>query len=81
MRHIIARFPRSSRRCGSILEPVYARHTSNAIAKRVIASHKAVIESIEAGDAERACALMRRRLQTIRATKMIDPPIRITRSH
>jgi DNA-binding FadR family transcriptional regulator len=56
----------------SVLEPVYARHTSNAVAKRVIASHKAVIESIAAGDAERACSLMRRRLQTIRATKMID---------
>lgn len=55
----------------SILEPVYAWHTSNAVAKRVIASHKAVIESIEAGDAARACALMRRRLDTIRATKMI----------
>ena len=57
----------------SILEPVYARHTSNAVAKRVIASHRAVIESIEAGDAERACALMRRRLETIRATKLIEP--------
>lgn len=57
----------------SILEPVYAQHTSNAVAKRVIASHKAVIESIESGDTERVCALMRRRLETIRATKMIQP--------
>ena len=56
-----------------VLEPIYARHTSNAVAKRVIASHKAVIESIAAGDAERACSLMRRRLQTIRATKVIEP--------
>ncbi|MGZ3409808.1 MAG: FadR/GntR family transcriptional regulator [Xanthobacteraceae bacterium] len=56
-----------------LLEPVYAWHTSNAIAKRVIASHKAVIDSIQASDTERACSLMRRRLQTIRATKMIDP--------
>ena len=56
-----------------VLEPVYARHTSDAIARRVIASHKAVIESIAAGDSERACLLVRRRLQTIRATKLVDP--------
>ena len=61
-----------------VLEPIYARRTSNTIAKRVIASHKAVIDSIEAGDAERACALMRRRLETIRATKMIDPLDKVT---
>jgi GntR family transcriptional repressor for pyruvate dehydrogenase complex len=56
-----------------VLEPVYARHTSNTVARRVIASHRAVIESIAAGDGVRAASLMRRRLQTIRATKMIEP--------
>lgn len=57
----------------SVLEPEYARHTGNAVARRVIASHRAMIESIATGDAERACSLTRRRLQTIRATKLSDP--------
>jgi GntR family transcriptional regulator, transcriptional repressor for pyruvate dehydrogenase complex len=54
-----------------VLEPVYARRTTDTIAKRVIASHKAVLEAITAHDAERACTLMRRRLQTIRAKQLI----------
>ncbi len=64
-----------------LLEPVYARHTSNAVAKRVIASHKALTDAIVARDATRACALIRRRLETIRLTKLDKPPIRLaTRS-
>jgi DNA-binding FadR family transcriptional regulator len=54
-----------------VLEPVYARRTTDAIAKRVVASHSAVLDSIAAGDAERACALMRRRLQVIRAHQLM----------
>jgi GntR family transcriptional regulator, transcriptional repressor for pyruvate dehydrogenase complex len=63
-----------------ILEPVYARHTSNAVAKRVIASHKAVIDSIASHDADRACTLIRRRLETIRATKLEKSPIRLVKN-
>jgi GntR family transcriptional regulator, transcriptional repressor for pyruvate dehydrogenase complex len=54
-----------------VLEPIYARRTTDAIAKRVVASHKAVLDSIAAGDAERACALMRQRLQVIRAHQIM----------
>jgi GntR family transcriptional repressor for pyruvate dehydrogenase complex len=54
-----------------VLEPIYARRTTDAIAKRVVASHKAVLDSIAIGDAERACALMRRRLQVIRAHQLM----------
>jgi GntR family transcriptional regulator, transcriptional repressor for pyruvate dehydrogenase complex len=54
-----------------VLEPIYARRTTDAIAKRVVASHKAVLDSIAAGDAERACALMRQRLQVIRAHQLM----------
>ena len=52
----------------SVLEPIYARHTTNAVARRVVASHKAVLDSVAAGDAERACALMRRRLRSSERT-------------
>jgi DNA-binding GntR family transcriptional regulator len=54
-----------------VLEPIYARRTTDAIAKRVVASHKAVLDNIAAGDAERACALMRQRLQVIRAHQIM----------
>ena len=54
-----------------VLEPIYARRTTDAIARRVVASHKAVLDSIAAGDAERACALMRQRLQVIRAHQLM----------
>jgi DNA-binding FadR family transcriptional regulator len=55
-----------------VLEPVYGRRTSNAIAKRVIAADKAVLERVAAGDAERARTLIRRRLQTIRAHQLFE---------
>jgi DNA-binding FadR family transcriptional regulator len=54
------------------LEPVYARRTSNAIAKRVIAADKAVLDAVAAGDAERASTLIRKRLETIRAHQLFD---------
>lgn len=54
-----------------VLEPIYARRTSDAIAKRVVASHKSVLDAIKAGDAERACMLMRRRLQAVRAHQLM----------
>lgn len=54
-----------------VLEPIYARATSNPVAKRVIASHKAVLESIAAGNAERACLLMRKRLEAVRARHLM----------
>jgi DNA-binding FadR family transcriptional regulator len=60
-----------------VLEPVYAWHTSNVVAKRVIASHKAVIASIAAHDVDRARTLIRRRLETIRATKLDKPAVRL----
>jgi len=60
-----------------VLEPVYAWHTGNAVAKRVIASHKAVIDSIVLHDVDRARTLIRRRLETIRATKLDKPPVRL----
>jgi DNA-binding FadR family transcriptional regulator len=54
-----------------VLEPVYARRTTDETAKRVVASHRAVLDAVVARDAERACALMRRRLQVIRAKQLI----------
>jgi GntR family transcriptional regulator, transcriptional repressor for pyruvate dehydrogenase complex len=56
----------------SVLEPIYGRRTSNAIAKRVIAADKAVLDAVAAGDAERACSLIRRRLETIRAHQLFE---------
>jgi GntR family transcriptional regulator, transcriptional repressor for pyruvate dehydrogenase complex len=54
-----------------VLEPIYARRTSETIARGVIASHKNVLDAVTAGEAERACALMRRRLEVIRASHLI----------
>jgi DNA-binding FadR family transcriptional regulator len=54
-----------------VLEPIYSRRTSDAIAKRVVASHKNVLKAISAHDAEQARALMRRRLEVIRAHQLM----------
>jgi DNA-binding FadR family transcriptional regulator len=54
------------------LEPVYARRTSNAIAKRVIAADKAVLDAVAVRDPERAGRLIRKRLETIRAHQLFD---------
>jgi DNA-binding FadR family transcriptional regulator len=55
----------------SVLEPIYARRESLGVAKRVIASHKQLVESIAAKDTERATTLMRRRLEVIRAHQLL----------
>ncbi len=60
-----------------VLEPIYSRRTSDAIARRVVASHKDLIDSIEARDADRARTLMRHRLEVVRAhqlMKAVDSP-------
>ncbi len=54
-----------------VLEPMYAQRTSDAIAKRVVATDEKVLDAIKAGDAERACSLVRRRLETIRARHLL----------
>lgn len=56
-----------------VIAPIYARRTTDVIARRVVASHKAVLDAVAARDATRACALMRRRLQVIRAKHLIKP--------
>jgi GntR family transcriptional repressor for pyruvate dehydrogenase complex len=68
-RALIAQFKALSQ----VLEPIYARRTTDVVAKRVAASHKAVLDAVVARDAERACALLRRRLQIIRAKQLIKP--------
>ena len=55
----------------SVLEPIYARRESDAVARRVIVSHEQIVDSIEANDTERATNLMRRRLETIRAHQLL----------
>ena len=55
-----------------VLEPIYGRRTSNAVTKRVVSADKAVLDAVEAGDAERACRLIRRRLETIRAHQLFE---------
>jgi GntR family transcriptional regulator, transcriptional repressor for pyruvate dehydrogenase complex len=55
----------------SVLEPIYARRTSDAVVKRVVGWNKQLIESISSADAERARALMRRRLEIIRAQQLM----------
>ncbi len=54
-----------------VLEPIYARRTSDTVAKHVVASHKTLLNSIADGDVEKACRLMRRRLETIRAHHLL----------
>ena len=50
-----------------VLEPMYARRTSDLIAKRVISTDRMILDAIEARNAEQACSLVRRRLEIIRA--------------
>jgi DNA-binding FadR family transcriptional regulator len=60
-----------------VLEPVYSRRTSDAVARRVVTSHTDLIDAIEARDVERARTLMRRRLEVVRAhqlMKTVDSP-------
>ena len=54
-----------------VMEPVYSRRTSDAVARRVIASHKDLLDSITRQDAEGARTRMRRRLEVIRAHQLM----------
>jgi GntR family transcriptional regulator, transcriptional repressor for pyruvate dehydrogenase complex len=54
-----------------VLEPIYARRTTDAVARRVLTSHKSVLDALVARDVERACSVMRRRLQVIRAHQLL----------
>ena len=54
-----------------VLEPLHHRHTTLAVAERVLAGHEAVLACIEAGDAEGARAHLHKRLQTVRARQLM----------
>jgi len=54
-----------------VLEPIYARRTNDVVARRVLASHKSVLDALVARDVERASSVMRRRLQVIRAHQLL----------
>jgi GntR family transcriptional regulator, transcriptional repressor for pyruvate dehydrogenase complex len=55
----------------SVLEPIYAQRISATIVKRVVGWNKQIIDSIAAADTARAGALMRRRLEIIRARQLM----------
>jgi DNA-binding FadR family transcriptional regulator len=55
-----------------VLEPAYARRTSDTVAKRVLIEDKKILDALEARDVERTGALVRRRLETIRAHHLLD---------
>lgn len=60
-----------------VMEPIYLRRTTDAVARRVVASHEDLVDSIDRNDAEGARALMRKRLEVIRAhqlMKAVDAP-------
>lgn len=60
-----------------VMEPIYLRRTTDAVARRVVASHRDLVDSIERKDAEGARTLMRKRLEVIRAhqlMKAVDVP-------
>ena len=54
-----------------VLEPIYSRRTSDATARRVITSHQQLLDAIARKDADGARALMRRRLEVIRAHQLM----------
>lgn len=56
-----------------VLEPIYARRASEVIIKRVVSTNRRVLDAVETGDAERACALVRRRLEIVRARQLVKP--------
>ena len=55
----------------SVLEPIYAQRISATIVKRVVSWNKQIIDSIATADTARAGALMRRRLEIIRARQLM----------
>jgi DNA-binding FadR family transcriptional regulator len=48
-----------------VLEPIYAQRTTDVIIKRIIATNRRIL------DAERACSLVRRRLEIVRARPLL----------
>jgi DNA-binding FadR family transcriptional regulator len=55
----------------SLLEPVYARRTTDAIAKRVISTDRMIIDALVEKNVQLACLLVRRRLEIVRARQGI----------
>lgn len=55
----------------SVLEPVYAQRISATVVKRVVGWNRQIIEAIAAADTGRAGALMRHRLEVIRARQLM----------
>ena len=54
-----------------VLEPIYAQRTTDVIVKRVVATNRRILDAIETKDAERACSLVRRRLEIVRARQLL----------
>lgn len=54
-----------------LLEPVYARRTTDVIAKRVVATDRMIIDALEEKNVQRACLLVRRRLEIVRARQAV----------
>ncbi|HEY1503074.1 MAG TPA: FCD domain-containing protein [Stellaceae bacterium] len=54
-----------------VLEPVYARRSSEVIVRRVVSTNRRVLDAVEGGNAERACSLVRRRLEIVRARQSV----------
>jgi DNA-binding FadR family transcriptional regulator len=55
-----------------VLEPTYARRTTDAVARRVVTEDKKILDALGAGDVARTGALVRRRLETIRAHQLFE---------
>ena len=55
-----------------VLEPTYARRTTDAVARRVVVEDKKILDALAASDATRTGALVRRRLETIRAHQLFE---------
>jgi GntR family transcriptional regulator, transcriptional repressor for pyruvate dehydrogenase complex len=54
-----------------LLEPVYARRTTEVIAERVIATDRMIINALEEKNVQQACSLVRHRLEIIRARQAV----------
>ena len=54
-----------------VLEPIYARRTTDLIAKRVISTDRMIIDAIEKRNVEEASSLVRRRLEIVRARQRV----------
>lgn len=54
-----------------VLEPVYARRSTDVIVRRVVATNRKILDSVETKNAGRACSLVRRRLEIVRARQSL----------